>query len=224
MGEKQTSRGRLTGEQKRFVVQLLAEFQTPAQIVAAFADQFGRRITIPGVCHYRDSPRWAVEIERAREALLAAVRTLPVASKYWRLQQLHRLITEAEEARRIRSVRVGTRVLEPPVEVLAALRAGVAQVAAAGHAAPAGLLEQLERTLAAVSQTRTVAEYERVTEKDFRTIAVLLRQAGEELGQLGQAIDDRAPDRPRVATLAGRAVSPAVAGLPDPGPTEHGPG
>lgn len=184
MAKTRRKRGPLTGDQKRLIVQLLAEFCPPSEVVLRFKEATGRPIGISHVVYYRDTPRWRDEIEKARQALLANVGNLPIASKYWRLLQLGRLFDEADKARKVRSVRLGQKLVEGT---------------GASHLA---------------------MDYERLEEKDFAACRELLRQAAEELGQLRAAPEEGPHDRPRVVVLGGRAVSPAVAGLPDPGPRE----
>lgn len=110
MARSGSRQGPLTGDQKRLICQLLAEYCPPAEVVARFKEATGRQIRLSHVCYYRDSPKWAAEVDKAREALLANLGKLPIASKFWRLQELQGLYQDALKARRIRTVRKATKL------------------------------------------------------------------------------------------------------------------
>lgn len=100
MGAKQKKHQRLTGEQRRWIIRLLAEWCGPQEIAEGFESTFGRKISHSLVQHYRDSEKWRPEIERARTALLHRISDIPIASKYWRILQRYKLF-ESENRYRI---------------------------------------------------------------------------------------------------------------------------
>lgn len=94
---------KLTSEQKRFLVERLACYDTPSEAAAAFEDTFGQKIERGHVTYY-DAGRLAVRSKLAPTlvALFDAVRArfvsdtsdIAVAQKSFRLRQLDRVVRE----------------------------------------------------------------------------------------------------------------------------------
>jgi hypothetical protein len=93
----------LTEPQKAFVVQELARFQTPSQVVAAVQAELGVSVTPSQVQAYdptkysgrKLSKKWREVFERTRERYLEQVSDVPLAHRGYRLQQLQELYEKA---------------------------------------------------------------------------------------------------------------------------------
>lgn len=97
-----TRRNGLTGEQKRFVCRLFAEYCTPVEIQNAVREHFGFTLALPSVIYYRDCPKWQSVILEMRVALIRNLADLPISSKYWRLKKIHELFDTENRYRVVR--------------------------------------------------------------------------------------------------------------------------
>lgn len=86
----------LSAEAKTMVCRMFAEHAAPKEIQEALERDFGQRLARRSITYYREHPKWAAVIDKAREALEADVRRLPISSKYWRIKKRGDLIAKHE--------------------------------------------------------------------------------------------------------------------------------
>ena len=94
----------MTDEVKAFVVQALASFDTPTQVVELVKAEYGLTLTPQGVQAYdptrysgrRLAAKWRVLFEQARKAFIEDTSTIPIAHRSSRLRALQRMATAAE--------------------------------------------------------------------------------------------------------------------------------
>jgi hypothetical protein len=90
---------KLTEEQKTFIVQQLACFDSPSQVAAAFFEEFGVKIERMQVAQYNPEraaaktvhEKWKAIFYATREAFLEASSRVPIAQQSYRLRSLQRL-------------------------------------------------------------------------------------------------------------------------------------
>jgi hypothetical protein len=95
----------LTPEIKTFIVQSLACFDTPSQVVGAVRDQYGVTISRQQVeihdptkrCSKGLARRWVVLFADTRCAFLRAIANIPIASRSYRLRALGRMLEQVEQ-------------------------------------------------------------------------------------------------------------------------------
>lgn len=97
----------MTDEVKAFVVQALASFDTPSQVVEAVKAEYGLTLTPQGVQSYDPtkhtgrnlSAKWRVLFEKARKAFVEDSSGIPIAHRSTRLRALQRMAAKAEAAK-----------------------------------------------------------------------------------------------------------------------------
>ena len=94
----------LTDDQKRYIVQALACYDTPQQVVDAVKEEFGIVVSRPQVQVYdpekrqgRDlSKKWRDLFYQTREKFLDDASSIPIANQTFRLRALNRMYAKAE--------------------------------------------------------------------------------------------------------------------------------
>lgn len=94
----------LRDEHRRFIVEALACFDTPSQVVDAVKDEFGIKVTRQSVEAYDPTKRaganiaekWKKHFEATREAFKTDCESIPIANKAVRLRALQRMAQKAE--------------------------------------------------------------------------------------------------------------------------------
>lgn len=94
----------MTDEVKAFVVQGLASFDTPSQVVEAVKAEYGLTLTPQGVQLYdptkyagrKLATKWRVMFEKARAAFITDSSSIPIAHRSTRLRTLQRMAAMAE--------------------------------------------------------------------------------------------------------------------------------
>lgn len=97
----------LPDEIKSFIINAVAAFDTPTQVVAAVKEEFGREITRqlvqcydPSTYNGRNlSQKWRVEFDKARKAFLDDCTAIPIANRATRIRALNRMAVKAETMR-----------------------------------------------------------------------------------------------------------------------------
>lgn len=103
--QKSERRGRLTPQQKTYVVQQLAAFEAPADVRRALKVEFGVEISDNAVRGYDPtnpkgaalSQRWRELFDRTRAAYLQDAARVGIANKVHRLVRLDRIAARAEQ-------------------------------------------------------------------------------------------------------------------------------
>lgn len=104
---KHKKQHRLTNEQKLFILQKLACFESPKSVIEALKDEYGVTITHQGLQNYdpdkvngRDlSPKFVEFFNETRKRFRENLTSIPIANKAFRLQALDRMARAAEEKR-----------------------------------------------------------------------------------------------------------------------------
>lgn len=99
----------LSTDVKAFIVQQLACFDTPSQVVAAVKTEFGIGVSRQAVEAHdptkkagaRLAPRWAELFTQTRERFRNDTAEIPIANKAFRLRALNRMAMKAEDTRNI---------------------------------------------------------------------------------------------------------------------------
>ncbi|MDF0543349.1 DUF2280 domain-containing protein [Sphingobium sp. H39-3-25] len=94
----------MTDEIKAFVIQGLASFDSPSQVVTAVKDEYGVTMTPQAVQAYDPTkyagrglaPKWRVMFENARKAFVEDSSSIPIAHRSTRLRALQRMAQAAE--------------------------------------------------------------------------------------------------------------------------------
>lgn len=94
----------MTDEVKAFIVQGLASFDTPTQVVDAVKAEFGLTITPQGAQAYdptkytgrKLAAKWRVMFDNARKAFVEDSSSIPIAHRSTRLRALQRMAAKAE--------------------------------------------------------------------------------------------------------------------------------
>lgn len=97
----------LKPEVKAFIVQQLACFDTPSQVVQAVKEEFGLEISRQQVESHDPTkvsgvalaPKWRALFEEARNRFKEETGDIPIANRAFRLRALHRMAIEAEKRR-----------------------------------------------------------------------------------------------------------------------------
>lgn len=100
---------RLTLEQKVFIVQRLACFESPISIIKAVKEEYGVTINHQALQNYDPtkvngqhlSPKLKTLFEETRKRFTEDISSIPIANKAVRLNTLQRMLTIAEEKRNI---------------------------------------------------------------------------------------------------------------------------
>lgn len=95
---------KLTDEMKTYIVQALACFDTPSQVVEAVNREFGLTITRQHVAKYdptkvsgaKVAPKWRAIFEQARKSFIEDSSQIAIAHRSTRLRALQRMATKAE--------------------------------------------------------------------------------------------------------------------------------
>lgn len=94
----------LKPEVKSFIVQALACFDTPSQVVASVKEEFGLEISRQQAESHDPTKsggktladKWRVLFEETRERFKSETGDIPIANKAFRLRALNRMVIEAE--------------------------------------------------------------------------------------------------------------------------------
>ncbi|WP_201258451.1 DUF2280 domain-containing protein [Sphingopyxis macrogoltabida] len=94
----------MTDEIKAFVVQGLASFDTPTQVVEAVKAEYGVVLTPQAVQAYdptkyagrKLAAKWKLYFEQARKSFVEDTSTIPIAHRSTRLRALYRMAAKAE--------------------------------------------------------------------------------------------------------------------------------
>lgn len=93
---------KLSEEHKVFVVQRLAMFDTPSQVVEAVKEEYGIEIPRQQVQSYdptvgpKPAKKWIALFEATRESFLDSASQIPIANRSVRLRRLERMAVAAE--------------------------------------------------------------------------------------------------------------------------------
>ncbi|MBH3449453.1 DUF2280 domain-containing protein [Pseudomonas putida] len=99
----------LTNEVKGFIVQALACFDTPTQVVEAVKNEFGQVVTRQQVeshdptkaCSKGLAKRWVTLFEDTRKRFREETAEIPIANRAYRLRALGRMAEKAENMRNL---------------------------------------------------------------------------------------------------------------------------
>jgi hypothetical protein len=94
----------MTDEIRVFVIQALASFDTPSQVVDAVKQEYGVHMTPQAVQAYDPTkyagrklkPKWRAIFEKARKAFVDDSSSIPIAHRSTRLRALQRMAAKAE--------------------------------------------------------------------------------------------------------------------------------
>ena len=96
---------KLSKDHKVFIVQRLASFDSPSEVIAAFRERYGQEVTAAQVVYYDPATaqaekelaqEWKELFARTRAAYVENVADIPVAHKAVRLRRLDRMAAKAE--------------------------------------------------------------------------------------------------------------------------------
>lgn len=105
----------LTREQKGFIVERLAMFDTPQQVADAVKEEFKVEITRQGVQFYdptvgpRPGKEWIARFEATRAAFLTGKASLAITHRAWRQRELEDM---ARRAKKNRNYKLAAELLE----------------------------------------------------------------------------------------------------------------
>jgi len=99
----------LTEAEKRFIVQALACYDTPSQVVEAVKEEFGKSLERGHVAAYDPTKvagrqlakKWRDIFHATREQFKKEVAEIPIAQRAYRLRTMHRIATKAEQMRNL---------------------------------------------------------------------------------------------------------------------------
>jgi hypothetical protein len=99
----------LTEDAKHYIVQALACFDTPTQVVESVKEEFGIDVLRNQVAQYDPtkvsgrqlSKKWRTIFEDTRKRFREEVAEIPIASRAFRLRAIARMATQAEKSRNI---------------------------------------------------------------------------------------------------------------------------
>jgi hypothetical protein len=94
----------ITDEVKAFIIQALASFDTPSQVVEAVKAEYGIVVTAQNVQNYdptkyagrKLAEKWRIVFEKSRKAFVDDCTGIPIAHRSTRLRALQRMATKAE--------------------------------------------------------------------------------------------------------------------------------
>lgn len=97
----------MSDEIRVFVIQALASFDSPSQVVAAVKEEYGVQMTPQAVECYDPTkyagrnlkPKWRVLFEKARKSFVEDSTGIPIAHRSTRLRALQRMAQAAEKAK-----------------------------------------------------------------------------------------------------------------------------
>ncbi|MBV7482513.1 DUF2280 domain-containing protein [Bordetella sp. BOR01] len=100
---------RLNDAQKRYIVQALACYDTPAQVAEAVKEEFGLDVHRAQVAQYDPTKvsgqdlakKWRDLFDDTRKRFRAEVAEIPIADQAYRMRQLHRMVQEAMRRKNI---------------------------------------------------------------------------------------------------------------------------
>lgn len=100
---------KLSEAEKRFIVQALACYDTPTQVVEAVKEEFGTVIERSHVAQYDPSKasgrdvakKWRDLFEDTRARFRKEISEIPIAEQSYRLRQLNRMVQEAMRRKNI---------------------------------------------------------------------------------------------------------------------------
>jgi hypothetical protein len=96
---------KLSEEARTFIVQSLAMFDTPSEVVEAIKEQYGVTIARQSVQDYdptigkKPAKRWCALFEETRRRFLEETAEIPIANRAVRLRRLQRMAFTAESRR-----------------------------------------------------------------------------------------------------------------------------
>lgn len=96
---------KLSDEHKVFIVQRLAMFDTPSQVVDAVKEEYGTEVTRQQVQSYdptvgvKPAKKWESLFDATRKNFLESVAEIPIANRAVRLRRLERMAVSAEQRR-----------------------------------------------------------------------------------------------------------------------------
>ncbi|WP_338815872.1 DUF2280 domain-containing protein [Enterobacter hormaechei] len=107
----------LKGEVKAFIVQSLACFDTPSQVVELVKKEFGLSITRQQVESHDPTKangrglaqKWVELFHETRKRFQTELRDIPIANKAYRLRALDRMMNNAEK---MRNIALATEIIE----------------------------------------------------------------------------------------------------------------
>jgi len=94
---------RLRDTERREIVQRLACFESPSEVVEYVSEAFDKDVTVRQVCHYdptrseETAEKWKRLFEETREAFLNDLDTIPLSHRAVRLRELTDLYERAKE-------------------------------------------------------------------------------------------------------------------------------
>jgi hypothetical protein len=94
---------RLRDTERREIVQRLACFESPSEVVEYVSEAFDKEVTVRQVCHYdptrseETAEKWKRLFEETRESFLSDLDTIPLSHRAVRLRELTDLYERAKE-------------------------------------------------------------------------------------------------------------------------------
>jgi len=98
---------RLKDKERREIVQRLACFESPSEVVEYVSEAFDKDVTVRQVCHYdptrseETAEKWKRLFEETRESFLSDLDTIPLSHRAVRLRELTDLYGRAKEQEEI---------------------------------------------------------------------------------------------------------------------------
>jgi len=98
---------RLRDTERREIVQRLACFESPSEVVEYVSEAFDKDVTVRQVCHYdptrseETAEKWKRLFEETRESFLSDLDTIPLSHRAVRLRELTDLYERAKEQEEI---------------------------------------------------------------------------------------------------------------------------
>jgi len=98
---------RLRDKERRKIVQRLACFESPSEVVEYVSEAFDKDVTVRQVCHYdptrseETAEKWKRLFEETRESFLSDLDTIPLSHRAVRLRELTDLYERAKEQEEI---------------------------------------------------------------------------------------------------------------------------
>lgn len=92
---KDPSKNKLTKEQKSILIQLLANFYGNNQLVEYFKQEYDTAVSSANISFYRK--RYETEIIEVRKKLGDRLLAIPIANKFYRLEERQKLLDDLKE-------------------------------------------------------------------------------------------------------------------------------
>jgi hypothetical protein len=133
---------KLTSEHQTFIVQSLACFMTPTEVVEMLQANFGVKVTRAAISHYNPTlkqsrgtlkPQWIELFEQTRAHYLEALGQTGIPQLISRLQELHGLYAQAKKAK---NEELARQVLEQVTQEWSGFYKGAKPVGTNGVAVP----------------------------------------------------------------------------------------